>query len=153
MISVIIPTLNDERRLVAVLAPLVPAAMEGLVRELICADGGSTDATFEIADDAGANFLKLHGDAETRIAEAAKKAKGPWLLLLDPVVRLEAGWESAALKHMNARTSPGRFRLQAGEGGWLSRLAPPRARATLLLKAGGKGAAKLLDARAWVSKG
>src|SRR5687768_11265905 len=103
MISVIIPTLDDERRLVAALAPLVPAAMEGLVRELICADGGSTDATFEIADDAGATFLKLEGDASARIAKAAAVAKGPWLLILDPMVRLEYGWESAVLKHMNSR--------------------------------------------------
>ena len=150
MISVIIPTLNDERRLVAALAPLVPAAMEGLVRELICADGGSTDATFDIADDAGAVFLNLEGDASARIAAASARAKGPWLLTLDPNVRLEFGWESAALKHMNAHAAPGRFRLQTSEGGWLWRLRPPKARAQLALKTGSAGMARLLDARAWV---
>lgn len=176
MISVIIPTFNDERRLVAALAPLVPAAMEGLVRELICADGGSTDATFDIADDAGATFLRLEGAAAERIAKAAAKAKGPWVLILDPGVRLEFGWESAALKHMNARETPARFRLQKSEGTLLDALFPPRARALLVLKRRGRlderagdrsgflgggvdrdgllygriGKVHLLDARAWV---
>ena len=53
MISVIIPTFNDEAHLVAVLSPLVPASMEGLIRELIIVDAGSTDATLEIADSGG----------------------------------------------------------------------------------------------------
>ena len=45
MISLIIPTHNDEARLVEVLDPLVPASMEALIRELIIVDAGSTDAT------------------------------------------------------------------------------------------------------------
>ena len=152
MISVIIPTLNDERRLTAALAPLVPAAMEGLVRELIVVDGGSDDATFEIADDAGAKFIRSSGEASARVAEGMKAAKGPWLLVLDPGVRLDHGWEQAALKHMNAHTGPGRFRLENGEGGWLSRLREPRARAVLLMKAGPLklDGGRRLDARGWV---
>ena len=50
MLSVIIPTLNSERMLVATLAMLVPGAMSGVVREVTIVDGGSTDATLEIAD-------------------------------------------------------------------------------------------------------
>ena len=45
MISVVIPTLNAAAHLTRALAPLVPAAAEGLVRELIVSDGGSTDAS------------------------------------------------------------------------------------------------------------
>ncbi len=168
MISVIVPTFNDEQRLAACLAPLVPAAMEGLVRELLLADGGSTDATFEIADDAGARFLKSEGEAGARIAAAIAKAKGPWLLILDPTVRLEFGWEAAALSHMNARKAPARFRLQKSDGGLFDRLFAPKARALLVLKGvgglgsgGGVGGATartlsrigqthLLDARGWV---
>lgn len=152
MISVIIPTLNDERRLTACLAPLVPAAMEGLVRELIVVDGGSSDATFEIADDAGAKFIRSSGEATARIAEGAKVAKGPWLLVLDPGVRLDYGWEAAALMHMNARKSPARFRLQSGEGGMLPRLFQPKAHAVLLMKAAklSLDGGRMLDARGWV---
>lgn len=152
MISVVIPTLNDERRLTAALAPLVPAAMEGLVREVVVVDGGSTDGTFEIADDAGARFLRSDADAAQRIAEGVRAAKGPWVLILDPRVRLDFGWESAALKHLNAFRTPARFRLQRGEGGWLMRLTPPKATALLRMKDGGQspGATRWLDARGWV---
>jgi glycosyltransferase involved in cell wall biosynthesis len=150
VISVVIATLNDAPRLTACLAPLVAAAMEGLVREVIIVDGGSTDATFEIADDAGAKFLRGEGDAAARIAEGARVAKGPWLLILDPRVRLEYGWETAALKHLNASKGAARFRLQKGEGGWLARLTPGRATALLRLKDGGMRSARPLDARGWL---
>ena len=43
MISVIIPTLNSEIVLAHTLAALVPAAAEGVVREVIVVDGGSSD--------------------------------------------------------------------------------------------------------------
>ena len=45
MISVVIPTLNAEATLAATLAALVPAAVDGLVREVIVVDGGSSDRT------------------------------------------------------------------------------------------------------------
>ncbi|MEZ5917510.1 MAG: glycosyltransferase [Parvularculaceae bacterium] len=49
-ISVVIPTLNAGRGLAEALAALVPAALDGLVREVIVADGGgSTDETLAIA--------------------------------------------------------------------------------------------------------
>ena len=56
MISVIIPTLDSERALLPTLAALVPGAMEGLVSEVIVADGGSRDDTAIVADAAGCNF-------------------------------------------------------------------------------------------------
>jgi len=53
MLSVVIATENAERNLVPTLAALVPGAMAGVVREVIVADAGSSDATAEIADSAG----------------------------------------------------------------------------------------------------
>lgn len=158
MISIVIATLNDAHRLTAALSPLVSAAMEGLVRELIVVDGGSDDETLEIADDAGARIIRSQGDAQARLQEGVAVAKGPWLLLLDPGVRLQAGWESAVSKHIDGRKTPARFRLESGQGGWLARLSPPKALALLTLKkaggfgdAGGFGRkADLLDARGWV---
>jgi glycosyltransferase involved in cell wall biosynthesis len=139
MISVIVPTFNDAPRLAACLAPLVPAAMEGLVRELIVVDSGSTDQTLEIADDAGALILTGQGDAAARWDQGIAKAKGPWLLLLEPAVRLEFGWEAAAKKHLNGPRTPARFRLRRGDApGLLARLQPPKAIARLVLK-GGQG--------------
>ena len=48
MLSVVIPTLNAEKSLAATLAALVPGVVEGLIREVIISDGGSTDATLDV---------------------------------------------------------------------------------------------------------
>ncbi len=128
MISLIIPTHNDEARLVQALEPLVGASMEALVRELIVVDAGSTDATLEIAEDAGAVFA-------ASLDEAVKQAKGPWLLILDPRVILQSGWEKPVRGHIGTRKSPARFHIK-GAG-----LFGPKPVAILCLKqtAGGGG--------------
>ena len=58
MISVVLATSNDQRRLGGTLATLVEAAIDGLVAQVIVADAGSKDATLEIADDAGATIVE-----------------------------------------------------------------------------------------------
>ena len=105
MISLIIPTHNDEARLVEVLDPLVPASMEALIRELIIVDAGSTDATLDIAEDAGAIFA-------ASIDEAVKKAKGPWLMFLEPSVSLQRGWEEPVRTHIRTRRTAVRFQVK-----------------------------------------
>ena len=57
MISVVIPALNAEGHLPAALTALVPAAVNGVVREVIVVDGGSADHTRQIADLAGAYVI------------------------------------------------------------------------------------------------
>jgi outer membrane immunogenic protein len=59
MISVVIPTSNAEATLAATLTALVPAAVEGLVREVIVVAGGSTDKTAAIVEDTGGQ--PVHG--------------------------------------------------------------------------------------------
>jgi glycosyltransferase involved in cell wall biosynthesis len=86
MISVVMATLNNERDLVEALSPLIPASVDGLVRELVVADGGSTDATLHILDEAGA--VVVEGSVEA----ACRAAKGPWLLIMRPTSRLTFEW-------------------------------------------------------------
>ena len=57
MLSVIIPTLNAESGLAATLEALVPAAVAGLISDVVVVDGGSNDATKLIADNAGCNWV------------------------------------------------------------------------------------------------
>ena len=92
MLSVIIPTLDSERALVPTLAALVSGATEGLIREVLLADGGSQDDTAVVADVAGCEFLKLDQPLGARLSAAAKAARGPWLLFLRPGIVLDPRW-------------------------------------------------------------
>lgn len=92
MLSVIIPTLDSERALVPTLAALVSGATEGLIREVLLADGGSQDDTAVVADVAGCKFLKLDRPLGERLRAAAAAARGPWLLFLRPRVMLDTAW-------------------------------------------------------------
>ncbi|ATQ43493.1 glycosyltransferase [Caulobacter mirabilis] len=152
MISVIIATRNSAKVLPACLAALVPAAVSGLVREVIVADEGSTDATLAIADDAGARVAAT-------VEAAAADAKGEWLLVLPPTVRLEPGWEAEAALHVDRR--PGvaaAFRPAVeGQGLWarlregLAEMGPPRPEHGLLVERerwGRPGPVRRLNARA-----
>ena len=102
MISVIIPTLNAEARLAEAMTALVPAAVDGLVREVIVIDGGSGDRTAAIADQAGANFVVRTGGRGYQLAAGAHRARFPWLLFLHADTVLEPGWERDAVAFMDA---------------------------------------------------
>ncbi|HEY1246745.1 MAG TPA: TIGR04283 family arsenosugar biosynthesis glycosyltransferase [Hyphomicrobiaceae bacterium] len=108
MISVIIPTLNAEAGLAPTLAALVPAALDGLVKEAIVVDGGSSDATAAIASEAGTEFLTRGGGRGCQLAAGAEKARFPWLLFLHADTVLQPGWEREALAFMQAVDSGAR---------------------------------------------
>jgi glycosyltransferase involved in cell wall biosynthesis len=112
MISVVIPTSNAGASLAQTLGVLIQASVDGLVREVVIVDAGSTDDTFAIADDAGARFIAGPADQAERIAMGCEAAKGPWLLVLQPGMRLGSEWAAAAKAHIadHPRTAA-RFRL------------------------------------------
>ncbi len=97
MISVIIPSKNSETELVHALSALVPAAAEGVVREVVVVDGGSTDNTAQVADAAGCVWATLKASRSERMAYGASLAtRGEWLLFLRPETLLESGWHHEA---------------------------------------------------------
>ena len=96
MISVIIPTLNAAETLASTLEALIPAAVQGLVREVVVADGGSTDQTQRIADGVGADTVAGGATRSSRVIGGAQRAKMPWLLFLNPDAVLDTGWEREA---------------------------------------------------------
>lgn len=98
MISVIVPTKNSETDLVHALSSLVTAAAEGVVREVIVVDGGSSDGTERVADAAGCGWAQAVGMSRSeRLAYGASLAKrGDWLLFLRPETLLESGWHHEA---------------------------------------------------------
>ena len=128
MISVLIPTLNDEERLAHMLAGLVRAAVDGMVSEVIVLDSGSQDGTREVADMAGCTFADL-GRHDLR--EIVASARADWLLVLAPGTRLAEGWTDAVIGHVNSpagAAGAARFKLVEADGRpfWKRWLFPPR---------------------------
>jgi rSAM/selenodomain-associated transferase 2 len=107
MISVVIPTFNASRTLVPTLTALVPALVDGLVREAIIVDGGSTDDTRSIADAAGAQLIEAPRGRGTQLGAGAAQARGEWLLFLHADTALEPGWAEEA-RHFIERIESGR---------------------------------------------
>lgn len=135
MISVIIPTHNDEATLVRTLSGLVPAVVDGLIREVIVADSGSGDATLEIAESTGCRIV-----TGGSLWQGCREAKGDWLLILHPDSQLAEGWGKPALEHIRHHPlRAGYFRLAFDDPSWRARL---RAKGLALR-------ARWLDAPGW----
>lgn len=104
MLTVLIETQNDEDGLTRTLASLIGGAVEGVVRDVIVCDRGSTDQTHRVAEHAGCNFISGGG-----VAAGIRQAKGEWLLMLEPGSRLVDGWMEPVLAHTARMTMPARF--------------------------------------------
>lgn len=100
IITVVIPTLNAETGLSATLTALVPAVVEGLVREVIVVDGGSSDRTLSIAEQAGVEVVASPAGRGGQLRAGAARARFPWLLFLHADTVLEPGWEREAVAFM-----------------------------------------------------
>ena len=119
MISVVLVTRDSAAVLAQTLAALVPAAVDGLVKEVIVVDAGSTDPTLEIADDAGARIIGLDGDIGTRLAAGCAAARGVWILALAPDRVLPEAWRGPVETHL---AQGGGSPVWLGEAGWWKRL-------------------------------
>lgn len=119
MISVLITASDDIKALTRLLTALVPAAAEGLVREVAVI--GAVGPAQAIADDAGAG---LHDD----FGQAFAKAKGPWVAGLPLGPSFAPDWMELVMAHLArdaeqaarlvARSSG--LRLSSGPEGWLA---------------------------------
>jgi rSAM/selenodomain-associated transferase 2 len=85
----VIPTLDEEQRL--------PAAIQSVRAdaEVIVVDGGSGDATREVAAREGARVLEAPRGRGRQLDQGARAATGEWLLFLHADTRLETGWADA----------------------------------------------------------
>jgi glycosyltransferase involved in cell wall biosynthesis len=103
-VSVVIPALNEEQYLPALLRSL--AAQTVRVAEIIVADAGSTDRTVSVARAGGARVVPGGMPAHGR-NEGAAYAQGEWLLFLDADLELQTDALEVALGHTRGRRLDG----------------------------------------------
>ena len=100
MLSIIIPTLNEEKFLPFLLKSIKKQCLSDY--EIIVADGDSEDKTIEIAKSYGCKIIKGGSPAIGR-NEGAKKASGNLLLFLDADVVLPEKFFERTLKEFKKR--------------------------------------------------
>ena len=95
-LSVIVPALDAAASLPASLAALDEARRAGLLHEVLVVDGGSSDATAEVAARAGARVLAGPRGRGQQLSVGAAAAAADWLLFLHADTVLGPGWAAAA---------------------------------------------------------
>lgn len=113
VLSVVIPTLNAASTLASSLAPLVAGVLDGLVRECVVADGGSSDDTLLIAEAARCRIVRAERGRGVQLRAGCEAARGDWLLALHADTRLAGDWIGAVRRHVERRPDrAGFFRLR-----------------------------------------
>ncbi|MEP3347855.1 MAG: TIGR04283 family arsenosugar biosynthesis glycosyltransferase [Litoreibacter sp.] len=97
--SIVIPTLNAAADLPATVNALLPGLEMGMIRDLIVSDGGSTDNTLEIAEEAGAVIVNGPKGRGGQLHRGATASKGEWLMFLHADTQLAPDWVGAAALH------------------------------------------------------
>ncbi|WP_428548974.1 TIGR04283 family arsenosugar biosynthesis glycosyltransferase [Profundibacter sp.] len=120
-LSIIIPTLNAEGGLPVVLGTLIEGLEGGLIRELVVSDGGSGDASCELAEAAGAEVVRGAAGRGGQLRRGADVARGEWLLFLHADTELSAGWASVVQAHIGGGQGAGYFRLAFDADGFAPR--------------------------------
>ena len=113
-IAVVVPALNAAAEIAATLAALEEGRAAGLVERILVVDGGSRDATREIAARAGARLLSAPRGRGAQLAAGAAVSEAPWLLFLHADTRLASGWATVVARFLGEADNHGRvavFRL------------------------------------------
>ncbi|MEM6408080.1 MAG: TIGR04283 family arsenosugar biosynthesis glycosyltransferase [Pseudomonadota bacterium] len=110
-LSIIIPSLNAASSLPATLDTLLPGVAVGFIREVVVSDGGSTDATRQIADDAGCEIITGTPGRGAQLARGAAAARGEWVLFLHADTHLPEAWVGAVVQHMSSSQDAAVFEL------------------------------------------
>jgi len=91
VLSIVIPTLNAATTLAETLDGFAPSKGED-GPEIIVVDGGSSDASCEIATSKGATVISAPRGRGGQLAAGAKAARGDWLLFIHADTVLSDDW-------------------------------------------------------------
>ena len=122
-LSIVIPTLNAAELLPATADALLSGVTDGLTRELVVSDGGSSDGTIDVAKELGAVIVEGARGRGQQISRGIFASKAPWLLILHADTRLSENWVWAVREHVNGEAGrAGYFRLRFDAVGTAPRL-------------------------------
>jgi len=117
-LSVVIPALNEADRIVGAIES---ARAPGV--EIVVVDGGSRDATRELAAAAGARVVASPPGRARQLAAGVRASGGDAVLMLHADTRLPSGFDRAVASALeDPRTIGGAFRLRFDEAGWALRV-------------------------------
>ena len=120
LLGVVVPTLNEAEHLPALLDDLGELAVP---HRVVVADGGSTDATRELARRAGATVIVAHRGRAHQMNAGARVASSRWLLFLHADSRLTVEARQCLTRRLlgGATTNPAYFRFSLEGRGWFWR--------------------------------
>jgi rSAM/selenodomain-associated transferase 2/rSAM/selenodomain-associated transferase 1 len=118
LLSIIIPTRDEASQIERTLSPLV--SLSGV--EILVADGGSCDATVDIARSLGVRVLKTRQGRGRQINAAAAQAQGDTLLFLHADTRLPPDFQGHVRSILEEGAIAGAFRLRLDGKGAMLRL-------------------------------
>ena len=108
-VSVVIPTLDVAARIGPCIAALVPGLTGGLIRELILADGGSSDGIERVAEALGAVLVTAPAGRGTQLRAGCATAGGSWLMVIHADTVLPEGWETTVQSHIREHPEQGGY--------------------------------------------
>jgi rSAM/selenodomain-associated transferase 2/rSAM/selenodomain-associated transferase 1 len=118
VLSVIIPTLNEE--------PGLPGLLEQLREEtrieVIVSDGGSSDATCQLAEQSGVKLIRGNKGRGRQMNAGAALARGEVLLFLHADARLPADFAQTIWNGLRPDSAGGAFQLRIDDPRWRYRL-------------------------------
>lgn len=105
MISVVIPTLNEEGSITAAIQSCSDAD------EIVVVDGGSSDRTRALAEESGARVLETAPSRGLQMGEGAKVTRGDWIVFLHADTRLSPQ-ACSCIRELDPAVRGGAFRLR-----------------------------------------
>jgi rSAM/selenodomain-associated transferase 2 len=115
--AVVIPTLNEADQI----ADAVRSAREAGAHEVVVADGGSDDATADLAQQAGAQVHLSPPGRGLQMTAGAAACSGDALLFLHADTRLPADALALAARELDEGAVGGAFRLRFDQQSWVLR--------------------------------